>query len=76
MSGRKTLSHMSATDWRFNEFPNPAAQALYVTCVEIMALPVPANSVAYNLLDVVLKGFVFHFNSKYKSLHHFEKDTC
>ena len=26
-------------DWRFNEFPNEGAHALYVTCVEIMGLP-------------------------------------
>ncbi|KAI5702002.1 hypothetical protein M8J75_015647 [Diaphorina citri] len=33
------------TDWRFNEFPNPAAHALYVTCVELMGLPVPPEQV-------------------------------
>ena len=27
-------------DWRFNEFPNEGAHALYVTCVEVMGLPV------------------------------------
>ena len=27
-------------DWRFNEFPNEGAHALYATSVEIMALPV------------------------------------
>ena len=26
-------------DWRFNEFPNEGAHALYVTSVEIMGLP-------------------------------------
>ncbi|XP_008216793.1 mediator of RNA polymerase II transcription subunit 23 isoform X2 [Nasonia vitripennis] len=45
------------TDWRFNEFPNPAAHTLYVTCVELMALPVAPNVVANNLLDVVAKGY-------------------
>lgn len=44
------------TDWRFNEFPNPAAHALYVTCVELMALPVSPSTVANSLLDVVVKG--------------------
>lgn len=44
------------TDWRFNEFPNPTSHILYVTCVELMALPVPPNEVANNLLDVVAKG--------------------
>lgn len=54
MSG---TAHFPATDWRFNEFPNPAAHALYVTCVELMALPVAANLVANSLLDVVAKGY-------------------
>ncbi len=26
-------------DWRFNEFPNEGAHALYSTCVEVMGLP-------------------------------------
>ncbi|XP_023222818.1 mediator of RNA polymerase II transcription subunit 23-like [Centruroides sculpturatus] len=44
------------TDWRFNEFPNPAAHALHVTCIELMALPLAANTVGNALLDVILKG--------------------
>jgi hypothetical protein len=48
--------HFPATDWRFNEFPNPAAHALYVTCVELMAVPVTPALVGTNLLDVVAKG--------------------
>ncbi|KAL3221335.1 hypothetical protein MRX96_005071 [Rhipicephalus microplus] len=44
------------TDWRFNEFPNPAAHALHVTCIELMALPISAAVVGNALLDVVLKG--------------------
>lgn len=55
MSGRAQLP---ATDWRFNEFPNPAAHILYVTCVELMALPIAPEVVANNLLDVVAKGYV------------------
>ncbi|XP_054249054.1 mediator of RNA polymerase II transcription subunit 23 isoform X7 [Indicator indicator] len=43
-------------DWRFNEFPNPAAHALHVTCVELMALAVPGKDVGNALLDVVLKS--------------------
>ena len=43
-------------DWRFNEFPGPAAHALYVTCVELMALPVPGSVVGNALLDVVMKS--------------------
>ncbi|MEQ2188392.1 hypothetical protein GOODEAATRI_014467 [Goodea atripinnis] len=33
-------------DWRFNEFPNPAAHALHVTCVELMALAVPGKDLS------------------------------
>ncbi|XP_048792552.1 mediator of RNA polymerase II transcription subunit 23 isoform X1 [Lagopus muta] len=43
-------------DWRFNEFPNPAAHALHVTCVELMALAVPGTDVGNALLNVVLKS--------------------
>ncbi|XP_064196166.1 mediator of RNA polymerase II transcription subunit 23 [Anguilla rostrata] len=43
-------------DWRFNEFPNPAAHALHVTCVELMALAVPGKEVGNALLSVVLKS--------------------
>uniref|UniRef100_A0A8C2BY29 Mediator of RNA polymerase II transcription subunit 23 n=1 Tax=Cyprinus carpio TaxID=7962 RepID=A0A8C2BY29_CYPCA len=43
-------------DWRFNEFPNPAAHALHVTCVELMALAVPGKDVGNALLNVVLKS--------------------
>ena len=44
-------------DWRFNEFPNPAAHALHVTCVELMALAVPGKEVGNALLNVVLKRY-------------------
>ncbi|KAM8937669.1 mediator of RNA polymerase II transcription subunit 23 isoform 7-T7 [Lycaon pictus] len=43
-------------DWRFNEFPNPAAHALHVTCVELMALAVSGEDVGNALLNVVLKS--------------------
>ncbi|CAL1586239.1 unnamed protein product [Knipowitschia caucasica] len=43
-------------DWRFNEFPNPAAHALHVTCVELMALAVSGKDVGNALLNVVLKS--------------------
>ncbi|XP_051162012.1 mediator of RNA polymerase II transcription subunit 23 [Leptopilina boulardi] len=60
MSG---TAHFPATDWRFNEFPNSAAHALYVTCVELMALPMAPNLVANSLLDVVAKGYtIINFN--------------
>ncbi|KAB0793141.1 hypothetical protein PPYR_12761 [Photinus pyralis] len=45
------------TDWRFNEFPNAGAHALYTTCVELMALSAGPKVVANSLLDVVAKGF-------------------
>ncbi|XP_037867967.1 mediator of RNA polymerase II transcription subunit 23 [Bombyx mori] len=51
-------SHFPNTDWRFNEYPNPSAHALYVTCVELMSLPVAPNYVGNSLLDVITKGFV------------------
>lgn len=51
-------SHFPTTDWRFNEYPNPSAHALYVTCVELMSLPLAPNFVGNSLLDVVTKGFV------------------
>lgn len=53
MSG---TAHFPATDWRFNEFPNPAAHALYMTCVELMAVPVDPAVVGMSLLDVIAKG--------------------
>lgn len=51
-------SHFPNTDWRFNEYPNPSAHALYVTCVELMSLPLAPNFVGNTLLDVITKGFV------------------
>lgn len=59
MSGKIQLH----TDWRFNEFPNAASHVLYVTCVELMALPLSPVAVGNNLLDVVTKGYV-HKSSK------------
>lgn len=44
-------------DWRFNEFPNPAAHALHVTCVELMALAVSGKDVGNALLNVALKRY-------------------
>lgn len=49
-------------DWRFNEFPNPAAHALHVTCVELMALAVPGKDVGNALLNVVLKRYRKQFD--------------
>ena len=44
-------------EWRFNEFVNGGTHALHVTCVELMALPLPPATVSNNLLDTVLKGY-------------------
>lgn len=45
------------TDWRFNEFPNAAVHALYVTCVELLSLPVGPEGVANNIINVIIKGY-------------------
>ncbi|KAJ8008996.1 hypothetical protein DPEC_G00084220 [Dallia pectoralis] len=47
---------LSETYLKFNEFPNPAAHALHVTCVELMALAVSGKDVGNALLSVVLKS--------------------
>ena len=52
IKGKGSFPHC---DWRFNEFPNPAAHALYATCIELMALPVSSQTVGVALLDIVLK---------------------
>lgn len=43
-------------DWRFNEFPNQATHAQYVTCVELLGMPAGPNVVANNIIDVIIKG--------------------
>eukprot|EP00095_Tigriopus_kingsejongensis_P000827 maker-scaffold63_size435493-snap-gene-2.13 protein:Tk00827 transcript:maker-scaffold63_size435493-snap-gene-2.13-mRNA-1 annotation:"mediator of rna polymerase ii transcription subunit 23" len=43
-------------DWRFNEFPNEGAHALYCTCVEIMGIPGDPSQVGASLWDVVLES--------------------
>lgn len=45
------------TDWRFNEFPNAVAHAMYVTCVELLSLPVTPSVVANSVIDVIVLGF-------------------
>ena len=62
-------------DWRFHEFPNASAHALYITCTQLMSLPVPAPTVGSNLIDVILRGWVNHpdwcmtkFNNHNKAL--------
>lgn len=45
------------SDWRFNEFPNAAAHALYVTCVELLSLPVGPQVIANNVIDTIVKGY-------------------
>ena len=50
-------SPFPAMDWRFNEFPNASCHALYVTSVELLALPVPPPTVANALMDVIIQGY-------------------
>ncbi|XP_043213331.1 mediator of RNA polymerase II transcription subunit 23-like isoform X1 [Amphibalanus amphitrite] len=45
-------------EWRFNEFPNASAHALYCSCVELMALPVAPAEAVSSLLEVLLTGYV------------------
>lgn len=54
--GGKIPSPFPNFDWRFNEFPNLSAHALYATCIELMALPVSSHTVGTALLDIILKG--------------------
>lgn len=65
-------------DWRFNEFPNPAAHALHVTCVELMALAVPGKDVGNALLNVVLKRCNIPSLDTLRSRHtpYFLHNTC
>ena len=57
VGGNGRASSFPFMDWRFNEFPNEGAHALYVTCVEIMGLPLTQPSkVGGMLLDVVLEA--------------------
>ena len=41
------------TDYRFNEFSNIQSHALYVTCVEILALPGKPSDISNQLINVV-----------------------
>jgi len=50
-------SPFPAMDWRFNEFPNASCHALYVTVVELLALPASPSIVANALMDVVMQGY-------------------
>ena len=46
-------------DWRFSEFPNCGAHALYVTCVELMTVPEQPAVIGERLLEVVAKISLF-----------------
>ena len=43
-------------DWRFSEFPNCGAHALYVTCVELMTVPEQPAVIGERLLEVVARN--------------------
>lgn len=47
------------TDWRFNEFSNVKAHAVYATTIELMSLPQPSNVVANNILDIIMTGHIY-----------------
>lgn len=47
---------LSPTDYRFNEFPNAHSHIVYLTCVELMALPCDALDVGNALLNIVLNN--------------------
>jgi len=43
-------------DWRFNEFPNEGTHGMYVSCVELMVLPMEPHIVGEKLVDVILQN--------------------
>ena len=45
-------------DWRFSEFPNCGAHALYVTCVELMTVPEQPAVIGERLLEVVARNLL------------------
>ena len=47
-----TSSAFPRMDWRFSEFPNCGAHALYVTCVELMTVPEQPAVIGEKLLEV------------------------
>lgn len=47
------------TDYRFNEFQNVGTHALFVTCVEILALPAKPIDISNTLINVVLNNHKF-----------------
>jgi hypothetical protein len=52
---QQAFPHM---DWRFSEFPNEGCHAMYVTCVELMTLPMDPVLVGEKVLDV---SRIFYF---------------
>lgn len=55
LQGKNTFYH---TDWRYNEFPNVKAHAVYATAIELMTLPVSPTVVGNAILDLVLTSYV------------------
>ena len=43
---------------RFNEFPNEGTHAMYVSCVELMVLPVEPHKVGEHLVDVSVSSTI------------------
>ncbi|OXA58541.1 Mediator of RNA polymerase II transcription subunit 23 [Folsomia candida] len=69
IEGKKRF--FSVVDWRYNEFPNPAAHVLHCTCIEIMAIPVVPSLAGSAILDVVMLGRAM-MNSKESSIEDME----
>eukprot|EP00118_Oscarella_pearsei_P007886 m.39613 g.39613 ORF g.39613 m.39613 type:complete len:1383 (+) comp32771_c0_seq5:3-4151(+) len=45
-------------DWRFREFGSPALHILYSTCIEVMALPLPAREIGQALITASLRLYM------------------
>ena len=58
MKGNSSFENI---DWRFTEFPNEAAHALYVTCVEVMGLPIDPAEVILNHDSRILSDLILIF---------------
>lgn len=43
-------------DWRFNEFTNPGAHALNITCIELMSIPASGDDIGNAVIDVICKS--------------------
>ena len=56
--GKSAAGSFPHMDWRFNEFPNAGAHALYVTCVEVMGVPVTSPAQVGGKLAIIVSAFL------------------